>query len=188
MHIGLFGGSFNPPHLGHLILAEHLREALALDEVWWMVAAQPPHKDAGGMASFADRVAMTQRATASNPAFRVSTLEGERRGPSFTVDTLRLLTTRHPDARFTLLMGADSYAQFGTWREPEQIARLAQLAVFSRPGTQHTPGPHPATWVPTAQIDISSTQIRERMASGQSIRYLVPESVETWIRERGLYD
>lgn len=187
MHVGVFGGSFNPPHLGHLILAEHVREALALDEVWWMVAAQPPHKDSGGMASFADRVHLAQLATATHPAFRVSTLEGERSGPSYTVDTLRLLNERHPDVKLTLLMGADSYAQFPTWRSPNEIAQRARLAVFARPGVPHTAGPYPATWVPTLQIDISSTLIRERLARGLSIRYLVPEAVEQWLLANSLY-
>jgi len=132
--IGLFGGTFDPPHLGHLALAEWARERLGLDHVLFVPAGRPPHKRGARLSSAAARVAMTRLAVRGNPAFRLSTIEVRRGGPSFTVDTLRALRARHAGARLFLIMGEDSLDDFATWREPAAIARLATLAVARRPG------------------------------------------------------
>ncbi|HKQ58273.1 MAG TPA: nicotinate (nicotinamide) nucleotide adenylyltransferase, partial [Candidatus Eisenbacteria bacterium] len=131
--IGLFGGTFDPPHLGHLALAEAARDRLRLDEVRFVPAGRPPHKSRARITSTALRVAMVRLAVRRNRAFTVSTLEAHRGGPSFTVETLRRVAEAEPGARLYLLMGADSLGDFATWREPEAIVRLATLAVAERP-------------------------------------------------------
>jgi len=134
--IGVFGGTFDPPHVGHLALAEWAREALRLDRVIFMPAARPPHKRRRRVTPADDRVAMTRLAVRGNRHFRVSTLEVRRTGPSYTVDTLRALRKAHPRASFWLLIGEDSLAEFHTWHAPGEILALARLAVAGRPGAR----------------------------------------------------
>ncbi len=189
MHFGLFGGSFDPPHLGHLLVAETLREAFALDRVVWMVAAISPHKQHRVQAPAAQRLAMVEAAIAGNPHFEASDLELRREGPSYTVDTLRDLHKRYPAARWSLLLGGDSLAGFNTWHAPEEIARLADLIVYHRAGCS-APAPVSGIAVQHAaagRIDISSTEIRARYSKGRSIRYLVPDGVLRLIQQHGLY-
>ncbi len=195
--IGLFGGTFDPPHVGHLVLAEWARTALRLDRVVFMPAGAPPHKLGRRLTDAADRLAMTRLAVRGNPAFAVSGLEARRAGPSFTVDTLRHLRARQPGARFYLLMGADSLADFPGWHEPGEIARLATLVVAAR-----LPGPGAAARgrlrVPAAArgrvvlldnppVAFSSSALRARARAGRSLRYLVPDAVAAHIARRGLY-
>lgn len=188
---GVFGGSFNPPHVGHLAVAEAAADALGLDRVLWVPAATPPHKQADPtLASAADRLAMTARAVAGNDRFAVSDLEIARAGVSYTVDTLRALRADDPDAQFWLILGGDSLAAFDTWREPEAIVGLARLAVYARPGA---PARVPERWraavdvVDAPTLDLSSTQLRARIADGRTVRYLVPDAVRDYVAERGLY-
>jgi len=189
--IGLFGGTFDPPHLGHLALAEWARARLGLERVVFMPAGRPPHKRGRPLTAAAHRLAMTRLAARGNAAFAVSDLEARRRGPSFTVDTLRALRARHPGARLYLLMGADSLADFPTWREPGAIARLATLVVAARPlGAR----PEPRTG-PTARVvmldnpvlAISSSALRARARAGRSLRYLVPDAVAAYVARHRLY-
>lgn len=193
MHVGLFGGSFNPPHLGHLVVAEALREACGLDRVIWMVAAQPPHKIGQALAPPEDRLEMAHRAIAGHPHFVVSDLEvrraAEKGGPSYTVDTLRQLSGALPLVRWSLLVGEDSLAAFHTWREPHEILQMAQLVVYRRAGTDASAAPmRPfAHVVEAGRIDVSSTELRERLRAGQSTRYLLPDAVSAYVAARGLY-
>lgn len=193
MHVGLFGGSFNPPHLGHLVVAEALREACGLDRVIWMVAAQPPHKVGAELAPPEDRLEMTHRAIAGNPHFVVSDLEvrraSEQGGPSYTVDTLRQLTAALPDVRWSLLVGEDSLAAFHTWREPQEILQLAGLVVYRRSGANGEAAPlrDAARLVEAGRIDVSSTELRARVREGRSTRYLLPDAVADYVAARGLY-
>ena len=190
-HIGLFGGAFNPPHVGHLIVAETLREQFELDAVWWMPTATPPHKSATHLASAEHRVAMVEAAMAANPHFEVSTHELDRGGISYTAHTVAALSKRYPTDRFSLLIGGDSYASFHTWYEPETILAHVDVRVYLRPGAPQPPVPK--AWqgkVRFAQaplIELSSTDIRSRCAAGQSIRYRVPEAVRTYIQQHHLY-
>ena len=189
--VGIFGGTFDPPHLGHLIVAGEVAEALDLDRVVWIPTGRPPHK-AGGDPSPADvRARMTEAATADARLFEVSTLELARDGVSYTVDTLRELHEQRPDARFHLILGADQFGAFSTWREPEEVARLAGLAVMDRDGVAAEaldPGiPVEYTVVPVTRIDISSTEVRRRVRDGSSVRYLVPDAVRRIIEDHGLY-
>jgi nicotinate-nucleotide adenylyltransferase len=191
MDIGLFGGSFNPPHVAHLVVAEVARDQFGLDEVWWIPNATPPHKSQDELASVDHRVEMTRRAVADNPAFRLCNLEVERAGTSYTIETVRALQDKHPDTDFGLLIGSDSLDHFGEWHRPEEIAERVPLVVYKRPGViEVVPEPRFANhvWFVAAPVmEVSGTEIRSRRRAGRSIRYLVPEAVRTYIDKRGLY-
>jgi nicotinate-nucleotide adenylyltransferase len=191
LRIGLFGGTFDPPHLGHLALAECARERLRLDRVLFVPAGTPPHKRGRRLSSAAARVAMTRLAVRGNPAFHVSLLEVRRRGPSLTLDTLRALRASFPGARLYLLMGADSLGDFRTWHEPDAIAALATLAVARRPGGARA-GRRGAraprvVWLDNPGLELSSSGIRARVRAGRSVRYLVPEAVAAYVARHRLY-
>src|SRR3954447_934550 len=134
MRVGVFGGTFDPIHLGHLILAEQCREQGQLDQVWFVPSARPPHKDAPAITPFAQRVEMLQLAVAGQPAFRVDELEKDRPGPSFTADTLEAIQRRQPQDELFLLLGADALHDLPAWHEPARIVRAATLLVSARPG------------------------------------------------------
>lgn len=189
MRLGVFGGTFDPLHIGHLIVAQDAWAALGLDRVLLVPAAVPPHKR-GRVVTPADvRLEMVRAAVAGDPRFEVSDLELRRPGPSYTVDTLRELHERYPGADLFFLLGVDQYRDFHTWREPEEIARLATLVVLSRTGiveVESRVGTLP-TVLPVTRIDLSATEIRRRVAAGEPIRYLVPWGVEELILEEGLY-
>ncbi len=191
MRIGLFGGSFNPPHLGHLIVAETLREERALDAVWWVPAHVAPHKTGEDLAAADHRVKMTRLATGGHPDFFVETIELERPAPSYTVDTLRALRRLHPACHFELLVGSDSLEAFADWRDPEGILRHSELVVYPRPG--HAVDDLPILLsgrvhqIQAPLVEIASSEIRRRVREGRSIRYLVPESVADYIEVNGLY-
>ena len=188
--LGLFGGTFDPPHVGHLALAEWARDRLRLDLVLFVPAGRPPHKRRSVLSPAADRLAMTRLAVRGHPAFRVSTIETRRQGPSFTVDTLGWARARFPGAQVFLLVGADSLADLPHWHEPERIVRLARLAVAARPGRRHRVRARFGARVVELDnpgLEVSSSAIRARARAGHSIRYLVPESVERYIRRHGLY-
>jgi nicotinate-nucleotide adenylyltransferase len=193
--LGIFGGSFNPPHLAHLAVAESAGHQLGLDRVLWIPAATAPHKQGRtDAASAQDRLHLTRLATAGNPRFAVSDVELARGGVSYTADTLRALAAEHPEKRFVLIMGGDSLAYFPRWREPTAIAALADLAVYARPGSDLEPALGAARTlgatvhvIDAPRLDLSSTELRRRIAAGKSTRYLLPEAVRAAITGRGLY-
>ena len=193
LRLGIFGGTFEPVHLGHLIVAETARETLPLDQVLFMLAAQPPHKETRALTPEDLRLAMLEAALADHPHFAISTLELERTGPSYTVDTLRALQElpAFAFAEFFLIMGKDSLNNFHTWREPEAIAQLARLVVYPRRDEfeENTHANWPAHYhsLQAPLIEISSSEIRRRVQMNQSIRYLVPENVRSFIASRQLY-
>lgn len=192
MRLGLFGGSFNPPHVGHLAVAEACAEALDLDRVVWMPAATPPHKQGDAtLASGADRLALVEAAIAGNDRFAASAHEVDRGDVSYTVDTLRHLTQAHPEAAWYLIVGGDSLAGFASWREPREILRLARLGAYARPEADLGDVPswvtERTTRVEGPLLDLSSTQLRARLGAGRTVRYLVPEAVRREIHERRLY-
>ena len=186
VRLGVFGGTFDPPHFGHLALAEWARVELGLDQVWFVPAGTPPHKRGGSATAARHRLAMTRLAARGNRAFRVSTLECRRPGPSFTVDTLRAIARAHPGAKLHLLMGADTYATFADWREPGAIARAATLVVALRPGSRRAGGGR-VRWLSNPGLDVSSSALRARAARGRSLRYLVPDAVARYIARHRLY-
>ena len=192
MRIALFGGSFNPPHIAHLIVAEVARDQFAFDAVWWIPNATPPHKDNGQLAATTHRLAMTRAAIAEHDGFSICDIEIERPGVSYTVDTVRALSEQHPNADFTLIIGSDSLDTFHTWREPDAITTLADLVVYKRPGgLGNVAAPrfaNQARYVAAPMLEVSSTEVRQRCRDGRSIRYMVPAAVQTYIRSHGLYD
>lgn len=200
MRLGILGGSFNPIHFGHLLLAEWCREAARLDRVWFLPAATPPHKRDAVQPPGEVRAAMVTAAIAGNPAFELSRLELDRGGVSYTVETLREIAQRMPDAELFLLMGADMLHDLPTWREPAEICRLATPLVVRRHGS---PPPDFGVLADVISADrsaelvrqqiempvveISSTEIRRRVSAGESILYQTPDAVRDLIAARGLY-
>ena len=180
MRIGILGGSFDPVHHGHLLVAIALAERLALSEVRLVVARQQPLKAGGHGASPEDRAAMTELAVAGHPLLRADRSELGREGPSYTVDTLRAFRRGEPQAEWFLLLGVDAARDLPQWHESAAIPSLAQVKIFSREGV----GPGE---LQVPRVDISSTAIRERVRSGRSIRYWVPEVVADYIAAHGLY-
>ena len=187
MRLGIFGGTFDPPHVGHLIAAQEVHLRMALDRVLLVPAAVPPHKRDERITPGGVRLAMLRAAVEGDDRFEVSGMELEREGPSYTVDTLRALRSERPDARLFLAMGADQMAEFGSWKAPDEIAELATLVTFGRGGRSPDAGRWPVERVEVPEVDLSSTRIRRRVADGLPVRYMVPDPVEAIIRARGLY-
>lgn len=197
MRLGVFGGSFDPVHLGHLILAEQCRQHAQLDEVWFLPAATPPHKQQRELASPQQRVEMLELAVSGQLAFRVSRMEIDRGGISYTVDTLMEIQAQQPDAQLFFLMGADSLNEFPTWRDPQRILQLATPLVVSRGGEPEpdleslasftAANPLAAIQIRMPVLEISSSTIRQDVAAGRSIRYRIPRAVEQYIATHGLY-
>lgn len=197
MRVGLLGGTFNPPHLGHLVCAQEAYEQLGLDRVLLLPAGVPPHKEIpGGDPGAAQRLALCEAAVAGDPRLGVSRVELERPGRSYTVDTLRLLRERDPQDELTFIVGGDMAASLPSWREPEAILSLARLAVAERRGAARDrieraiaplAGADRVVFFDMPRIDISSSLVRERVAQGRSIRYLVPDAVAEQVAARGLY-
>jgi nicotinate-nucleotide adenylyltransferase len=210
--LGILGGSFDPIHLGHLRSAEEVREALALDRVYFVPANDPPHKPGRRLVDGRARLAMLEIAVAENPAFRASAVELERGGISYSVDTIQSFASAEPQASLFLIVGIDTFREMHTWKDVVRIFELVSVVVTSRPPNAadqsigHLPVAaqeafcyDPSTlsyrhrsgtrlcFVSITAIDISATAIRERARRGQSIRYLVPAVVESYIREHGLY-
>jgi len=197
LRLGILGGTFNPLHLGHLICAQEAHLQLQLDRVILIPAAQSPHKpfdedDPGAR----HRLALCRLAVAGDRRFEVSSIEVERPGPSYTVDTLRGLHSLQADSELYLIVGGDVAAGLPTWREPEQVLSLAQLAVAKRRGTPRTSieealgslsGGERTAFFEMPTIEISSTDVRRRVQSREPIRYLVPDAVAEYIDEHRLY-
>jgi nicotinate-nucleotide adenylyltransferase len=191
VRIGVFGGTFDPPHVGHLLVANDAREALELDRLIFVpTGAQPFKVDTPPAASGQDRLEMVRLAVADDANYVVDDAEINRKGLSFTVDTLEHLSERNPAARLFLLMGEDVLASFEKWRSPARIRELATLVAVSRSGLEGSvadPAASAVLRVSTRRVDVSSTEIRERLRAGKSIKGFVPESVERFIDVRGLY-
>jgi nicotinate-nucleotide adenylyltransferase len=194
--LGILGGTFDPPHLGHLILAECALDALHLDAVLFAPAAEPPHKDGDMITPVEHRLAMVELAIAGNPHFALSRVDLDRPGPHYTVDMLTLLHGEYPAAELYFLMGGDSLHDLLTWRDPAGIIAQAHLGVARRPDSPldltdlavHLPGLVQRVATITAPIiGISATLLRKRIQSGASIRYQVPPEVESYIVEHRLY-
>ena len=189
MRIGVFGGSFDPIHFAHLILAEQAREQVPLDRVLFVPAYRQPLKQSRHQARYEQRVEMLELAVAGYPVFEVSQAE-KGRDPSYTVDTLRLLRQQHPTDELCLVVGSDCLPFLPQWHEPEEIARLATLAVAVRPdGTESVEPPSYFRFqrLKMPQVALSSTDLRERVSAGRSIRFQLPRSVECYIETHRLY-
>ena len=198
MKIGIMGGTFNPIHLGHLILAENAYRQLGLDVVWFMPSGKPPHKPNTEILPDEDRVRMVELAIAGTPYFELSMLEIDRPGITYTVDTLEYLTKEQPEDRFYFLAGADSLYQFELWREPAKILSMCHFAAARRDSVIYADIEAQAEYlrskyqasvslIDIPEIDISSSNIRERIRRGDSIHFLVPQAVEEYLAEHRSY-
>lgn len=196
--IGIMGGTFDPIHLGHLVTAEAVRSEFGLDEILFLPAADPPHKKGKKVTDAYHRLIMTHLAVASNPYFTVSRLEMERSGPSYTVDTMRELQQRFGDAaEFFFITGADEVNDLPDWHEPVELLRESRFIAATRHGCKLNRERLEKTFgdlaserifrLTTPQLEISSTDIREKVRTGVSIRYLVPPAVADYIDKEGLY-
>ena len=201
MRLGIFGGTFDPVHFGHLALAEECLAAANLDELWLVPAASPPHKGGKKLSRFDQRKEMLELAIAGNEKFKVEPMEADRPGPSFTIDTLEEIHKRKPNDELFLIIGGDSALEFSTWKDPAKIASLATIIVRIRPGFS----------MPTEQefisqlgkelgvvpkvifvagppyLDVSSSLLKERVSNNKSVRYLLPRAVEVYIQQKKLY-
>lgn len=199
--LGLFGGTFDPPHLGHLILARDAREALGLDSVVWIPALQSPFKAGADASPASARLALVEAAVRGAEGFEVWSGELDRPAPSYTVDTVRHFRSTFPEAELYLLLGTDQWSQFTRWHRADDIADCAHIVVLHRGGTmggegqRETPAgagqgggdPFPCTHLSARRIDVSSTEIRDRVRAGRSIRYLVTDEVEAVVDRLQLY-
>jgi nicotinate-nucleotide adenylyltransferase len=199
--IGVLGGTFDPVHVGHLVIAEEVREALGLERVLFVPAGIPPHKPGRPITPAEDRVAMVELAIAGNATFELSRLEVDRPGPSYAVDTLELIAAqarvggREPD--ITFILSAEAFVELPTWRDPARLLSLCRMAVVPRSGPgapgaawlhEHIPGQEARVlFLDGPNVDLSATRLRERVAVGRSIRYLVPEAVIAYIADHALY-
>lgn len=189
--VGLFGGSFNPPHLAHLIIAELVREQFALDRILWIPNFQSPFKRIEDVAPAHHRAEMTRLAVDAHPSFELNEIEVGRGGVSYTIDTIQALQEQQPEVEFSLIIGSDSLESFRGWRRPEEILARVRLIVFRRPGAADISAPagyedHVA-FADAPLIEISGTAIRNRIHSGRSVRYLIPDDVRTYIYAHELY-
>jgi nicotinate-nucleotide adenylyltransferase len=188
VRLGIFGGSFDPPHLGHLLPVIDGAEALGLDAVRFVPAAQQPLKVGRASASGGHRMAMTELLVAGVPGFAADSVEIDRPGLSYTVDTVAQMAAAYPSAELVLLLGADAFALFEQWREPERIRALAKIAVLMRGGDPAVvPQDASVQVLQTRRVDISSTELRARVADGRTIRGFMPDAVADYIVEHRLY-
>ena len=194
--LGIYGGTFDPIHIGHLVIAEEIRARLNLDRIIFVPAGVPPHKDPVRVSPAVHRLAMLRLAVQDNRSFAIDTIELDRDGRSFTADTLATFREREPDAGLWFIMGGDSLADLHTWRTPELIVSLARLAVAQRPGwgieVDAANRRVPATTgridiIDTPLIDIASHDVRARVRDGRPVRYLIPSDVHGYIQRQGLY-
>jgi nicotinate-nucleotide adenylyltransferase len=194
--IGVFGGTFDPPHNGHLALAKAARQQLGLDKILWVVTADPPHKRGSFISPAVDRLALVEAAISGQPGMAVSRVELDRPGPQWAADTVRLLSEADPKTDLIYLMGGDSLRDLPNWGRPDELLRYASVGVLRRPGAeidltaleQVLPGlKDRVTFVSAPRLDISSHEIRERVRVGLPLGRLVPAKVANLIEARGLY-
>lgn len=193
-NIGIMGGTFDPVHVGHLLVAEQARERMELDEVWFIPSNQPPHKNSSPIAGPFERLEMVRRAIDGHADFRLCDIEFERGGTSYSVETASLLKKRHPDCRFHWIIGSDMVRYLPKWYKIKELADQVSFVGLKRPGYPSVEGELPdwlrssVTMIEMLQLDISSTDIRNRLSEGRSARYLVPDPVLSYIRESRLYE
>lgn len=192
MRIGIMGGTFDPIHFGHLIAAERVRDELPLDYVWFMPAAEPPHKHSRTVADPIHRLRMVEKAVVDHPKFCVSKLEFERQGTSYTAETMSILQKRYPEHEFYFIVGADMVHDLPNWYRIHQLVQDVQFVGLNRPGYGRPELPDAIAkrvrYVSMPSIGITSTDIRRKRAAGKSVRYLVPEGVREYMEANRLYE
>ena len=186
MKIGILGGTFDPPHNGHMLIANEVLEALRLDEIWFMPNQEPPHKQKSNDVSNFDRISMLELAIAGHPKFKIDTIELERSGRTYTFDTMKILKNLNEDVQFFFIIGADMIEYLPKWHRIEELIELVQFVGVNRPDYVHMTT-FPIIHVPVPEFGVNSSLIRNRIKEGQSVRYLLPESVRLFIKEYKLY-
>jgi nicotinate-nucleotide adenylyltransferase len=191
LRLGVFGGSFNPIHFGHLLAADDVRSQLRLDRVLFIPTWHPPHKR-GPLTPYLHRLAMTRLAIQGEPGFELCPVEESQPGPSYTVDTLRELHSLYPGAALFLVIGSDQYRDVASWHQPDLLTNLARVVVMSRPGVERPPlftghAPKRVLFRPIIPVGISAAAIRARLAKGLSVRYMLPVRVAEYVRRHRLY-
>ncbi|HTW91587.1 MAG TPA: nicotinate-nucleotide adenylyltransferase [bacterium] len=189
--LGVFGGSFNPIHFGHLLAVDEVGRQLRLDRVLFVPAARPPHKREP-LAAYRHRLEMTRLAVEGERGFELCRIEEHRPGPSYTADTLIELRSLHPDAALFLIVGSDQYREVSTWHRPDLLTRLARIVVMSRPGVERPPlcpghDPRRVLFRAIIPVGISAAAIRARLAKGHSVRYMLPVRVNAYVKRHRLY-
>ncbi|GAA0601977.1 nicotinate-nucleotide adenylyltransferase [Virgibacillus siamensis] len=184
--IGILGGTFDPPHMGHLIIAEEVRKAMELDEIWLIPSFEPPHKDRAKTES-TNRVEMVRLAIQGNSAFKICTIEVDRLGKSYTFDTMEALRSEFPEVSFYFIIGADMVEFLPHWENIDHLMDLVKFVGVQRNGYQLETD-FPVEVVDVPMIEISSTMIRQRLSNHGSVKYLVPDIVESYIKENHLYE
>ncbi|WP_018661376.1 nicotinate-nucleotide adenylyltransferase [Heyndrickxia acidiproducens] len=184
--VGILGGTFDPPHLGHLILANEVLQELELDEIRFMPNQEPPHKDKPADVTSRDRLNMLELSVAGNPAFKIETIELERTGRSYTYDTMVLLKNREPDVQFYFIIGADMIEYLPKWRNIGELVQLVQFVGVNRPKYSHAT-PYPVQYVEIPEIHISSSLIRNHLQKKRSVKYLIVDPVWEYIKEHHIY-
>lgn len=184
--VGILGGTFDPPHSGHLLIANEVLCALKLDEIWFMPNQEPPHKKKTDSVDNDERIHMLHLAIEGNPSFKVETIELERTGPSYTVETMEILTSRYVENQFFFIIGADMIEYLPKWHEIDKLINLVQFVGVERPSYSQITE-YPILYVDVPSMEVSSSLIRERVKQGKTIRYLLPDSVIRYIEENQLY-
>lgn len=184
--VGLLGGTFNPPHIGHLIMANEVKHALQLDEVRLMPTSIPPHKADPSDATPEQRLRMVNLSVSGIDGLKASSFEVDRGGVSYTFDTMKALTEQEPDTKFHFIIGGDMIDMLHKWYKIDELLDIVTFVGVGRPGTVGETQ-YPITMVHIPEIDLSSTLIRSRLQTGDTVRFLVPESIEAYIRQEGLY-
>ncbi|WP_438311069.1 nicotinate-nucleotide adenylyltransferase [Sporosarcina sp. FA9] len=185
--IGILGGTFNPPHIGHLIIANEVRHALGLDEVRLMPTATPPHKASTDDVTTVQRLRMVELAIDGIDGLKVSPFELERGGVSYTYDSMKVLTEQDPMAQFFFIIGGDMIDALPTWYRIDDLVKLVQFVGVNRPGYKGL-SEYPVELLDTPQVYLSSSMIRQRFTEGKTVQFLMPKSVEVYIRQEGLYE
>lgn len=184
--VGILGGNFNPVHYAHLVMGEQVGQALGLDKVYFMPEYLPPHVDEKKTIPAEHRLAMLELAIADNPRFSVETIELERKGKSYTVDTMRELTAKNPDTNYYFIIGGDMVNYLPKWHQIDELMELVTFVGVRRPEVP-IDSRYPIIWIDIPLMDVSSTTIRKKVQQGCSVRYLLPDNVLHYIQEKGLY-
>lgn len=185
--IGILGGTFDPPHFGHLLIANEVYHGLELDEVWFLPNQEPPHKKKNNEVSNENRVAMLKLATEGISFFKVETIELERLGPSYSYDTMKQLIDRYPTVQFHFIIGGDMIEYLPKWYKIEELLKMVSFVGVNRPHYQ-AETPFPIQHLEVPNVDVSSSLIRNRVAEGKTIRYLLPDTVIDYLKENRLYE
>ncbi|MFC4800870.1 nicotinate-nucleotide adenylyltransferase [Neobacillus sp. GCM10023253] len=184
--VGILGGTFDPPHFGHLLIANEVLAALSLDEIWLMPNREPPHKKKSESISNNDRLQMLDLAIEGNQAFKIQPIELDREGPSYTLDTMKVLNETYPGHQFHFIIGADMIEYLPKWHKIDELVKLVQFVGVQRPSYSHLTE-YPILYVDVPAMEVSSSMIRERFKNGKTARYLMPDSIIHYIEENHLY-